>query len=201
MTTAIRDKIISYLGQGIQQSLVADAVGVTEGYVSQLLREPGVREEVAAKKAGTLEKDLAKDTLIEDVEMKALEQVKAKLTFAKLGEAANVFKIMNAARKKTVELPENDSAGIQLVTITMPKAGMVAIQLNTQNQVIEVAGRSMAPLPSRALPMLANEVKERSNQKATAADIIEKLRKADATTASERLANLVTVINGVALEL
>lgn len=156
MSTSIREKIIAYLGQGIQQSVVATSCGVTPAYVSQLLEVPEVREEIAKLRAGTLEKAIEADSSLERIEKVALRMVEQKLPFVRNAvEAAKIFATLNAAKRKAT--PENggeNALAAQMVTITVPRAAALHFRISSDNQVIEVEGRAMAPLPSRALPAL-----------------------------------------------
>jgi hypothetical protein len=73
-------------------------------------------------------------------------------------DAARIFSTLNSAKRKLVTNPADAGAGVNTVTLIFPKSvesgGTINIQLNSNNQVVEVEGRSMAPLPSRALATL-----------------------------------------------
>lgn len=156
MSTSTRDRIVAYLGQGIAPSIVATSCGVTPAYVSQLLELPDVREEVAGLRVKKLEEALEVDSTIEKIEKAALRQVELKLPFVKTaGEAAKIFATLNSAKKKAAGTDQNsDAMAAQQVTITVPRAAAISFRLNETNQVIEVEGRTMAPLPSKALPAM-----------------------------------------------
>lgn len=155
--TAIRDRIISLVGQGVSQALVAEATGVTPSYVSQLLQQPDVSAEVAAIRAESLEGDIAQDKAIDSAETAALKLLAQKMVFAKPGELAGIFGTLNKARRRAL-IPETaDTAGVGAlnVTIVLPKQAAISLTMNSESQVIEVDGRTLAPLPSRELPKLA----------------------------------------------
>jgi hypothetical protein len=209
MATSTRERAIKLLGQNIQQSLVASAIGVSESYISQLLVEEGVAAEIAQLKAASLEAAVEKDETIESLEKSALAKIKSQLTYVKSPlEAARVFQILNNAKKATQAPQLGDSAGVQIVQITLPAAARgssVRISLNTSNQVIDVEGRSMAPLPSKALPQLAKRLADK-----TAETVVVKqplpptTAKSDSLVAAEKLNTLrdiTTVMDGVQLVL
>lgn len=212
MSTSTRDRIISYLGQGIQASIVATSCGVTPGYISQLLELPEVREEIAKLQAGKLEAALEADERVETVEMMALKMVKDKLPFVRSAvEAAKIFATLNAAKRKAA--PNGQTADVlagQQVTIVVPRGAALHFKLNSSNQVIEVDGRAMAPLPSRALPALQKErlgvtdLEPLVVQAPTATAATTHAAKADAADsarATNMLRDLTTVLNGVAVVL
>ncbi len=171
MSTSVRERAIKLLGNNVPQHLVASATGVTESYITQLLEEDGVRDEVAVIKAASLEARVEESNTIDVVKKEALAKVKEKLIWVKDPlQAARIFQILDNAKSKQLTDPVGDNAGKDVVTITLPAAARanLSISLNAQNQVIDVEGRSMAPLPSKALPKLMQERKE-------AADAVVKL--------------------------
>lgn len=152
----VREKLASLLAAGVTKTAAALAVGVDPSYLSQLLEDEKFRTAVAEKSAGRIQEDLAHDDTIESTEAQALKVLAAKLPYIKsAGEAAKIFSILNKAEKRATPANQSqDAAGMQVVSLTIPKAAKVNIQINAQNQVIDVEGRSMAPLPSSALPKL-----------------------------------------------
>jgi hypothetical protein len=100
--------------------------------------------------------------------------------------------MLNSAKKHAV--PDNarpGELGAQMVTLVLPKAAAVQILMNSSNQVTEVNGRSMATLPSRALPALSAE----------RAAVSDALAKKETSRVAEVLANVSvpqkTIIGGV----
>lgn len=211
MSTSTRDRIISYLGKGIQHSVVASSCGVTTSYISQLLELPEVREAIALARAGELESALEADSSIERVEKAALRMVEQKLPFVKnASEAAAIFAKLNGAKRKATATDQaSDSMAVDQVTITIPRGASIHFKLNETNQVIEVEGRTMAPLPSRSLPDLQ---KARLAARDSVTDLIattvpltpasthvQKEQAVDTARAGRVLKELTTVLNGVAV--
>ena len=157
LALSTRDKIIKYLGQGIQQSIVASSCGVTPAYISQMLELEDVRSAIAAEQAGQLEVALESDANIERIEKKALAMVETRLPMVTSAmEAAKIFATLNASKKKvTAGARTEDAISAQQVVITVPRGASIHFKVSEQNQVIEVDGRSMAPLPSSGLAALS----------------------------------------------
>lgn len=209
MSTSTRERIISYLGQGIQASIVATSCGVSAGYISQLLELPEVREEIAKLQAGKLEAALEADERVETVEMMALKMVKDKLPFVRSAvEAAKIFATLNAAKRKAA--PNGQTADVlagQQVTIVVPRGAALHFKLNASNQVVEVDGRAMAPLPSRALPALQRErlgvtdLEPLVVRAPAAATHAARMDAVDSQRANNMLRDLTTVLDGVAIVL
>lgn len=161
MSSSTREKIIGYLAAGVSQSAAAQAAGVSDGYVSQLMELEEVRELVAAKKGDRLEKHLEIDETIETGEKLALQQIVKKLQspLTPLREAVQAFSVLNSARKKSEAGQTGNGAGaVDTVVFVLPKAARTMIQINSDNQIIEVNGSTTAPLPSKALPSLGREL-------------------------------------------
>jgi hypothetical protein len=184
-----REKLLGLLAAGVSQTSAALAVGVSDGYVSQLLLDSDFSQQLVAKRGASLSAAVAHDASIETVEGKALRAVEGKLPFVRNAlEAARIFQILNSSKRR-LDIGESggDSLGAQQVTIVLPRAAAVQITMNASNQVIEVQGRSMATLPSRALPNLATDVA--AKKKITDEDVASKLLAS--------MAAVSTVINGV----
>jgi len=204
-----RDRVISLLGQGFSQTAVAAACGVTSSWISQLVDEPEVREEIMRLRSGKLEEAVAADKDLDSLERQALKLVGEKLPFVRSPmEAARIFATLNKANRKMANSnPEQDAVSLQQVNIVLPRAAAsIHIQLNSNNQVVEVEGRSMATLPSRALPSLAASRATEASYKAvpTVQDIKEatakRLQQQDAVKASailDSIKSVETVIDGV----
>lgn len=185
----LRARILSLLAAGVSQGSTALACGVTDGYVSQLLTEPEFLQALTDSRVEKVETAIAHDSKIEDIEAKALKALGEKVPFVRNAmEAAKIFQILNNAKKRSGPAASESTggAGAQQVNIVLPRAAQVAIQLNSNNQVVEVAGRSMATLPSRALPSLAAE-RIAAKDTAQAANILDKI------ASKEHM----TIINGV----
>lgn len=160
----IKSKLLGLLGAGVSQTAAALACGISDGYVSQILSDPDFAGALANSRTEKLETAVKHDSTIESVEAKALEALEKKLPFVRNPlEAARIFQILNAAKKRAVVQDSRpESLGAQQVSIVLPRAASVHLQMNSLNQVVEIAGRSMATLPSRALPALAAKDKERA---------------------------------------
>lgn len=152
-----RAKLLELMGAGIPPSAAAAAVGVDPSYVSQLLDTDEFRAALVEASAGRIQAALEHDNTVEGLEKKLLRVIEQKLPFVRNPmEAAKIFQILNNSKKRLVTGSDSSNAnqGVQMVTIVLPKAAAVNIKVNTANQVIDVAGRTMAPLPSRELPKL-----------------------------------------------
>lgn len=210
MSTDLSDplvtKLLSFLAAGVAPTIAASAAGCEPSYVSQLLDNEAFKQELYKLSAKELEKDLEHDTKIEDVEAKALKAIADRLAFVRTPmEAAKIFSILNNAKKRTA-VPTNpmDAGGLSTVTFTLPRAALKSIELrmNSQQQVIEVEGRTMAPLPSSQLPAVLaarNAAKAAAPLPPAAAAQLEAQKQKDTSAAARLLAmaDHTVILDGV----
>jgi hypothetical protein len=192
----VKSKLLHLLANGVSQGAAALATGVSDGYVSQLMMEQDFLQTLAGLRSRELESAIAHDAKVESLEEKVLAVLEKKLPYVKNAvDAARIFVMLNNAKKRNA-LPGTEgygnegASGMQQVNITLPKAAAVQINMNSNNQVIDVGGKSMATLPSKALPALATRLAEKKKE----------LANADATRAADLLAAMKpmeTVIDGV----
>jgi transcriptional regulator with XRE-family HTH domain len=148
----MKEQIISLLGEGLSTTQVATAVGCDPSYVSQILNDEASHQEVMALRAENFAKYVTHDNNIVSAEEAALKKVQDLVGFiSKPSEAAKVFGILNAAKKRTQESAQNATAPATIVNITLPQQAAVAFTVNTEKQVVEIEGRNMATLPAKNL--------------------------------------------------
>ena len=208
---SIRERAISLLGGGISQKQVADTLGVTESWISQLMAEDSTLAAVTQLRGIELESRLEQDKQAETAEAAALKAVMSRIALVRSPlEAARIYQILNKRTQKVgLSTAAMDDASAQQVTITLPASAkaVLSISLNGQNQVIDIDGQTTAPLPSRALPMLAAT---REQQKKLAIDVpilaapvqnvINKHQQEDSDRAAAILSNvkeMKVLLNGV----
>lgn len=163
-----QDKIIEMLGSGVPATVVANAVGVTDGYISQLLAVPEIHARVVAlrteRSAGRIEHD---DTII-GAERRALELVKRNLDNGALSglkpmEALKHFQVLNAARKSGDHAASGSGQPSgTVVNLHLPENAKVQFSMTVDKQVIEIDGRSMATMPASRVNQMLREKKAKA---------------------------------------
>jgi hypothetical protein len=202
MATSTRDKIIGYAAKNINPGIIASSCGVTPAYVSQLLELQDVRDEIARLKSGELEVALEADSTLERLETKALKIMEQKLPFVKSAvEAVKIAQTLNGMKRKAeTGNTDTDVLAAQQVIVVIPKGAALHFRTNENNQVIEVEGRAMAPLPSRALPDLQKRLALQNQQPVTdmlVPDYQARNAAKDQQRAASILRDLTTSIDGV----
>ncbi len=148
----MKERIIEMLGQGLSATQVANAVGCDDSYISQLLADEVVSEQVQALRAENFSKYVELDKKVDLAEAEALSKLTTLAQFiTKPTEAARVYSILNQAKRRTVDQVNQQHAVAQTVALDLPEAARVRFTITSDKQVIEIEGRSMTTLPSKNL--------------------------------------------------
>lgn len=148
------EKIIELLGRGISQSSVAMAVGVSDGYISQLMADEEIKRRVQELRLKHLQAFTDHDDEVDDLESKALRKLHSLLPFvSKPMEAVRIFQVANTAKRKAegVDPTQTGHVTAPIVQLNLPASAAVHFKLSMDKQVVEVEGRSLATLPSKEL--------------------------------------------------
>lgn len=148
VTSPAEQKLIGLLGKGYTQAQAAQATGVTEGYVSQLLSEDWFAEEVQKLRFIALAKHKGLDENYDDFEEVLLEKLKKMSSLlVKPKDIAGVLNIINKATRKSLTNNGPSTLTQNIVNLTIPVALANKFVTNANNQVVEVTdgdGRSQA---------------------------------------------------------
>lgn len=147
----MKDRIIEMLGNGIPAGAVAAAIGCSDSFVSQVLAEPGVAEQVQGLRAARFQEFAEQDATLETAEERALAKVASLIPFiTKPAEAVRVYSVLNSAKRKTGQAISNTPTGT-IVQLQLPEQARVAFTISSDRQVVEIEGRSMATMPAKSL--------------------------------------------------
>jgi|WetSurMetagenome_2_1015567.scaffolds.fasta_scaffold50990_2 hypothetical protein len=150
----MKDKIKQLLGDGHPASVVAAAIGCSEGYISQLLAQEEFRAEVQQLKLSRLGDNTARDGKYDKIEDKLLAKLdEAADMIYKPQEILRALKITNEAKRRGGMSAGADVGAGQnnLVRLNMPVFVQQNFILNAKSEVVEVAGRSLATINAKEL--------------------------------------------------
>lgn len=136
---ANRERILKLLGQGVEQEVVATAVGVSPSYISQLLQEPEFAGLVAERRLVNLEAASDRDSKYDELEDSLLSKLRDVSDYmTKPREIAGVLLGLNKAVRRGVR-PENSPQVKQnVVVLNFPSVIQQKFVVNEVNQVIGV---------------------------------------------------------------
>lgn len=155
----MKDKIKELLGLNLPANVVASAVGVSEGYVSQLLSDDIFRAEVSELRIkNTLEhanRDKKYDTLEDLMLQKLQEKLDSGTSFLKPAEILAAIKVLNGAKRRAAPAELNSQAAQpgMVLHLHLPESAAFAAKfiVNAENQVIEIAGKSVATMSAKGV--------------------------------------------------
>lgn len=151
------EKIKRLLGRGLQQAVVASAVGCSESYVSQLMAREDFAAAVNELRVAFLEADGNREERMASIEDKITEKLEKAIPYMmKPQELLNAYKVING-RKRGTESSLAVAPMQQVVQVNLPVFIQHNFLSNKNNEIVEVAGRSMATLtPASLKHMLAD---------------------------------------------
>ena len=132
-------KALDLLGSGVQPVQVAAAIGVSEGYISQLLSDEQFQLAVAQKRYDSLLAASARDASYDAIEDELLQKLKTSLAFmTKTGEILAAIKVINGAKRRGASSAVGAQANSQVVQLVLPAGVRARFAQDAQGQVVEV---------------------------------------------------------------
>lgn len=162
---SLKQDIATLLSAGFSAPKVADMLSIKLQVVEMLLKDEDfaatVRSGVTQKVIG----GISRDDKIDNIQELLLKELHERLAFGGLADAkvstlANIFRIVNSA-KKVVEVGQGEgtAAGAKVVNIVLPaymKVHTVEHTVNQNNEVVAVEGRAMLTMSPNKLQQIAD---------------------------------------------
>ena len=135
----LEQKALSMLGTGTPANIVASALGVSEGRISQLLAEDAFASKVAELKFQNLNKQTVLDDRYSDMESKLLDRLEKTLPFlTKPRDVADVLGKINGTKRRGAQVIAAAHQQTQVVNLTLPVIIAQKFISNVNNQIVEV---------------------------------------------------------------
>lgn len=136
---ASRDRVMKLLGQGVEPEVVATAVGVTPGYISQLLDDPEFAKSVAELRLLNLESATDRDGKYDELEDAMLQKLKDTSDYmTKPREIAGVLLALNKATRRGVRPEHAPHVKQDVVVLNFPTVIQQKFVVNHNNTVVAV---------------------------------------------------------------
>lgn len=171
----MRNRILNYLASGIKPAQVATIVGVSPGYLSQLLKDDAFKEElellVLQKPADAEETDL--DNKYISLEHQILRGIEEAIPGSELPALARILdsvtkrQDMRFQRKHPVQNPFGNGVNVQVVQISLPAHSIPhdpVVELNSQGEILAINNKPLAPMSSDSVKNLFAKMQERKEQ-------------------------------------
>lgn len=153
----MKEKAKELLGFNLPNNVVASAVGCSEGLISQWMSDEVFAAEVQKLRIENLAGAAGRDRKynnIEDALLSRLEDfLENKIYFMQPREILHALKLVNSAvrRGAPAELAHQSQSAV--IPLQLPGGTEFAVRfiMNKDNQVVEIAGRSVATLGAKAV--------------------------------------------------
>lgn len=166
----MKDKIAFYLAEGLIPAEVATLVGCSAGYISQLLKDDQFRtsvEERMKNRPSTVDENLL--TKYQGLEHRIVKAMGAAVDGAELPHLTkaldSIVKAQEAAHKRAnPHLNPSEQKMVQIVQITLPAHALPSVpvmELNSQNEVVAIDNKPLAPMNSDNVKVLFNQIQAR----------------------------------------
>ena len=175
----MKERIKELLGAGLSNSVVASAVGMTEGYISQLLSDETFAAEVQTMRLTALTDAKERDRGYDRIEDKLLDRLSDTIdTLVRPREIASILHVVNNAKRRATPAEMGAVAAQTIVNLNLPNVVAAKFTVNTTNQVVEVEGRSIATMPAKAVLQKLSELPqpEKPAQEEAAASKLSRLK-------------------------
>lgn len=155
----VKEKIKELLGLNLPNNVVASAIGVSEGYISQLLSDDIFKNEVSELRIKNTLEHAHRDKKYDSLEDRMLEKLEEKLdgslSFTKSQEILAAIKVLNGAKRRAAPAELNSQAATpgMVLNLHLPESAAFAAKfiVNGENQVIEIAGKSVATMSAKGV--------------------------------------------------
>jgi hypothetical protein len=140
----VRERAAKLLGNGVEQEIVATALGVTPGYISQLLGESEFALEVSQLRLLNLENATERDgkyDTLEDKMLGRLEELEPYMT--KPREVLGALQVLNRAVRRGVKPEQAPQVKQDVVVLQMPVVIQNKFVVNELNQVVAVGSKEV----------------------------------------------------------
>lgn len=163
---ATQERALALLGSGYPPAIVANSVGVTESYISQLLSLDWFSQQVQELKFLNLKKHTELDDAYDDLEEKLLKKLdKLVPLLIKPMDISRVLQTVNGAKRRGAGSSDVGHITQNIVQLSLPPALLQKFIKNSNNQIVEVQDgtdqpKSLVTTSSGSLERLSREIRE-----------------------------------------
>ena len=155
---SLAERAKTLLGSGITAATVAGSLGVSEGYISQLLSDSVFASEVSSLRYTALQSHNARDDRYDTIEDKLQDKLEQSIPLMiKPDTILKAIQVINGAKRRGATADIVEVAPQSMVTITLPKATIQNFTTNINNQVIKAGNQDLLTIDSDKLTNLSKE--------------------------------------------
>lgn len=150
--TQQEDRILALLGQGLAETAVAAACGVTVSRISQMLSQEEFANKVSELRFANLSAHTARDNRYNSIEDQLLEKLEGSVGLMyRPMEILKSIQIINAAKRRGQSAPDSILQQQTVVNLQIPVKVVNKFQVSINKQVTNVDGQDLLTMPSSTL--------------------------------------------------
>ena len=160
-TTATEERALILLGQGIEHSVVASAIGVSISRISQLMSDPEFARRVSELRYASLVKHNERDATYDSLEDKLVRKFDESVGWmTKPMEVLKSLQVVNSLKRRGTSAPEQIIGQQTVAQLSMPTmiinqySSRQDIQVNSQNQVVKAGQQELVTIQSAQMDKL-----------------------------------------------
>jgi hypothetical protein len=149
------ERALALLGQGIEPSIVAAAVGVSDSRISQLISDPHFSARVAELRYVNLAKHTQRDNAYDDIEDTLIGKLKDCIPYMmKPMEILASIRVINQAKRRGQQTLSSGHEKAEVVHLTLPISIVNQFRVDTNNQVIQAGQQDLITIQAGAMKNL-----------------------------------------------
>ena len=150
--TGTQSKILQMLGNGLSPAIVATAMGVSEGYISQLLAEESFARQVTNLRFESLQAATARDRSYDSIEDTLISKMQDLLPMMyKPMEVLRAITVINAAKRRGNPVAEGTIIHNTVIQLVLPTAVLNKFTKTIDNQVVNTGDTDLITISSKSL--------------------------------------------------
>lgn len=145
-------KAIALLGSGLNASVVATALGVSESRISQLMADKSFADEVSQLRFQNLQKHNEMDNAYDRMEQKIAKNLEEMLPLmTRPMELLKAAQVVNGMKRRGASSPDQMVQTTQVVQLLMPTVITQKFTTNVNNQVINAGNQTLETIQGSSL--------------------------------------------------
>ena len=149
-----KQQIKELLGQGLDHSVVANAVGCDPGYITHLMADEEFANAVAELKILNLHQHSKRDRNIDSIEDKLIQRLEEAVDTGQIYKPVDIlrsFAVVNAAKRRGSPVEGAVTTKQTVINLQLPKIVVNNLSINAKGEVVEVGGQTLVTMPTNQL--------------------------------------------------
>jgi|SRR5579863_1866220 len=164
-----QSRALELLGDGVQASTVAQTLGVSESYISQLLAEENFLRGVVERRYEHLQRHNKRDAAYDKLEDDLIEKLQYGLVLMHDPmKILRAIQVVNAAKRRGQSTPDSITQQNTIVNLTLPTVVVdrFSITKDVNNQIIEAGEQKLVTVQSGSLLDRVKKIQGARNENA-----------------------------------